>query len=29
MMKIRGTVSCEGRDLCTAALLVKRLGTAP
>jgi len=25
MMKIRGTVSCEGRDLCTAALLVKRL----
>ncbi len=25
MMKIRGTVSCEGRDLCTATLLVKRL----
>ena len=25
MMKLRGTVSCEGRDLCTAALLVKRL----
>lgn len=25
MMKVRGTVSCEGRDLCTAALLVKRL----
>ena len=25
LMKIRGIVSCEGRDLCTAALLVKRL----
>jgi 3-hydroxymyristoyl/3-hydroxydecanoyl-(acyl carrier protein) dehydratase len=25
MMKVRGTVSCEGRDLCTATLLVKRL----
>jgi 3-hydroxyacyl-[acyl-carrier-protein] dehydratase len=25
MMKLRGTVSCEGRDLCTATLLVKRL----
>ena len=25
MMKVRGTVSCEGRELCTAALLVKRL----
>ena len=25
LMKIRGTVSCEGRELCTAALLVKRL----
>jgi 3-hydroxyacyl-[acyl-carrier-protein] dehydratase len=24
LMKIRGTVSCEGRDLCTASLLVKR-----
>ena len=25
LMKIRGTVSCDGRDLCTASLLVKRL----
>ena len=25
LMKIRGTVSCEDRQLCTAALLVKRL----
>jgi 3-hydroxymyristoyl/3-hydroxydecanoyl-(acyl carrier protein) dehydratase len=25
LMKIRGTVSCGGRELCTAALLVKRL----
>lgn len=25
LMKLRGTVSCEGRELCTAALLVKRL----
>ena len=25
LMKIRGTVSCDGRDLCTAILLVKRL----
>lgn len=25
LMKVRGTVSCEGRELCTAALLVKRL----
>ena len=25
MMKLRGTVSCEGQDLCTATLLVKRL----
>jgi 3-hydroxyacyl-[acyl-carrier-protein] dehydratase len=25
MMKVKGTVSCEGRDLCTATLLVKRL----
>ncbi len=25
MMKLRGTVSCEGRELCTATLLVKRL----
>lgn len=25
LMKLRGTVSCEGRDLCTATLLVKRL----
>jgi 3-hydroxyacyl-[acyl-carrier-protein] dehydratase len=25
MMKLRGAVSCEGRELCTAALLVKRL----
>ncbi len=25
LMKVRGTVSCEGRELCTATLLVKRL----
>ena len=25
MLKVRGVVSCEGRELCTAALLVKRL----
>jgi 3-hydroxymyristoyl/3-hydroxydecanoyl-(acyl carrier protein) dehydratase len=25
LMKLRGTVSCEGRELCTAALMVKRL----
>ncbi len=25
LMKLKGTVSCEGRDLCTATLLVKRL----
>ena len=25
LMKIKGRVSCEGRDLCTATLLVKRL----
>ena len=25
MLKLRGTVTCEGRELCTAALLVKRL----
>lgn len=25
LLKVRGTVSCEGRKLCTAALLVKRL----
>jgi 3-hydroxymyristoyl/3-hydroxydecanoyl-(acyl carrier protein) dehydratase len=25
LMKLRGTVSCEGLELCTAALLVKRL----
>jgi 3-hydroxymyristoyl/3-hydroxydecanoyl-(acyl carrier protein) dehydratase len=25
MMKLRGTVSCEGRELCTASLVVKRL----
>jgi 3-hydroxyacyl-[acyl-carrier-protein] dehydratase len=25
MMKVRGTVTCEGRELCTASLLVKRL----
>lgn len=25
LMKVRGTVSCEGRELCAAALLVKRL----
>ncbi len=25
LMKIRGVVSCDGRDLCTASLLVKRL----
>lgn len=25
LMKVRGTVSCEGRELCTASLLVKRL----
>ena len=25
MMKVRGTVSCEGRELCTASLVVKRL----
>jgi 3-hydroxymyristoyl/3-hydroxydecanoyl-(acyl carrier protein) dehydratase len=25
LLKVRGTVSCEGRELCTAALLVKRL----
>ena len=25
LMKIRGTVTCEGRELCTASLLVKRL----
>jgi 3-hydroxyacyl-[acyl-carrier-protein] dehydratase len=25
LMKLRGTVSCEGRELCTATLLVKRL----
>jgi 3-hydroxyacyl-[acyl-carrier-protein] dehydratase len=25
LMKIQGSVSCEGRELCTAALLVKRL----
>ena len=25
MLKIRGTVTCEGRELCTASLLVKRL----
>ncbi len=25
MMKLRGIVTCEGRELCTASLLVKRL----
>jgi len=25
LMKLRGAVSCEGRELCTASLLVKRL----
>ena len=25
LMKVKGTVSCEGRVLCTASLLVKRL----
>lgn len=25
LMKVRGTVGCEGRELCTAVLLVKRL----
>jgi 3-hydroxyacyl-[acyl-carrier-protein] dehydratase len=25
MLKLRGTVTCEGRELCTASLLVKRL----
>jgi 3-hydroxymyristoyl/3-hydroxydecanoyl-(acyl carrier protein) dehydratase len=25
LMKLRGTVSCDGRELCTAVLLVKRL----
>ena len=25
LMKLMGTVSCEGRELCTATLLVKRL----
>ena len=25
LMKLQGTVSCEGRELCTATLLVKRL----
>ena len=25
MLKVRGTVSCEGRELCTASLVVKRL----
>lgn len=25
LMKLRGTVSCESRELCTASLLVKRL----
>jgi|ERR1035438_625157 3-hydroxymyristoyl/3-hydroxydecanoyl-(acyl carrier protein) dehydratase len=25
LMKLKGTVSCEGRDLCIATLLVKRL----
>lgn len=25
LMKLRGAVRCEGRDLCTASLLVKRL----
>ena len=25
LMKLRGIVSCDGRELCTAALLVKRL----
>ena len=24
LMKLRGTVTCEGRELCTASLLVKR-----
>lgn len=25
LMKLKGTVSCEGRELCTATLVVKRL----
>lgn len=25
LMRLQGTVTCEGRDLCTATLLVKRL----
>ena len=25
LMKVEGTVTCEGRELCTASLLVKRL----
>ena len=25
MLKLRGTVTCEGRELCTASLVVKRL----
>jgi len=25
LMKLKGAVSCEGRELCTASLLVKRL----
>ncbi|WP_306590521.1 3-hydroxyacyl-ACP dehydratase FabZ family protein [Geothrix sp. 21YS21S-4] len=25
MMKVQGTVTCDGRELCTASLLVKRL----
>ena len=25
LMKVKGVVSCEGRDLCTATLLVKRV----
>jgi 3-hydroxyacyl-[acyl-carrier-protein] dehydratase len=25
LMKLKGIVSCEGRELCTATLLVKRL----
>jgi 3-hydroxyacyl-[acyl-carrier-protein] dehydratase len=25
LMKLKGTVNCEGRELCTATLLVKRL----
>jgi 3-hydroxyacyl-[acyl-carrier-protein] dehydratase len=25
MMKLKGTVSCEGRELCTARLMVKKV----